>query len=129
VLASSVFSTAGSAKRLDILRHHYGAALQVGGSGVDLRLRLAPGIESLPPDYSLYPEFGDRALGFLTRGCPRRCPFCVVPVKEGAPRQVSDLDTLLQGRRKLILLDGGLCVYAALPTGAGRPRSKPPPLV
>jgi tRNA A37 methylthiotransferase MiaB len=48
------------------------------------------------PDYSLYPELGDRALGFLTRGCPRRCPFCVVPVKEGTPRQVSDLATLLQ---------------------------------
>jgi hypothetical protein len=111
VLASSVFSTAGSARRVDRLRHHYGADLQVGGSGVDLRLRLAPGIESLPPDYSLYPELGDRALGFLTRGCPRRCPFCVVPVKEGPPRQVSDLDTLLQGRRKLILLDDNLLAH------------------
>jgi hypothetical protein len=116
VLASSVFSAAGSARRVDHLRRHYGAALQVGGSGVDLRLRLPPAIESLPPDYSLYPELKDRALGFLTRGCPRRCPFCVVPVKEGAPRQVSDLDTLLQGRRKLILLDDNLLAHpAALP--------------
>jgi hypothetical protein len=113
VLASSVFSTAGSARRVDILRRHYGAAVQVGGSGVDLRLRLAPEIESLPPDYSLYPELGDRALGFLSRGCPRRCPFCVVPVKEGAPRQVSDLETLLQGRRKLILLDDNLLAHSS----------------
>ena len=78
VLASCVFSTAPSAMRVEILRRCYGATVQVGGSGVDLRLRLAPDIEAMAPDYSLYPEMGDRALGFLTRGCPRRCPFrCV----------------------------------------------------
>ena len=76
-----------------------------------IRLRLAPDIEALAPDYSLYPELGERALGFLTRGCPRHCPFCVVPVKEGAPRQVSDLDTLLQGRKKLVLLDDNLLAH------------------
>jgi len=35
----------------------------------------------------------------------------VVPVKEGAPRQVSDLATLLQGRKKLILLDDNLLAH------------------
>jgi hypothetical protein len=45
VLASSVFSTAGSAGRVERLRRRYGAALQVGGSGVDLQLRLDPEIE------------------------------------------------------------------------------------
>jgi hypothetical protein len=111
VLASCVFSTPASAKRIETLRRAYGAALQLGGSGVDLRLRLAPEIEALAPDFALYPELGDRALGFLTRGCPQRCPFCVVPVKEGGPRQVSDLDTLLQGRQKLILLDDNLLAH------------------
>jgi hypothetical protein len=89
VLASCVFSTAPSAMRVKILRRCYGAAQQVGGSGVDLRLRLAPDIEAQAPDYSLYPELGDRALGFLTRGCPRRCPFCVVPVRRNAVAQLS----------------------------------------
>ena len=111
VLASCVFNTPASARRVEVLRRHYGAALQLGGSGVDLRLRLEPAIEALPPDYSLYPELGDRALGFLTRGCPFHCPFCLVPVKEGAPRQVSDLDGLLQGRKKLILLDDNLLAH------------------
>jgi hypothetical protein len=111
VLASSVFSTPPSARRIETLRRRYGASLQLGGSGVDLRLRLAPEIEGLAPDYSLYPELGDRALGFLTRGCPRHCPFCVVPVKEGPPRRVSDLDPLLQGRKKLILLDDNLLAH------------------
>ncbi len=116
VLASCVFNTPASARRVEVLRRHYGSALQLGGSGVDLRLRLEPEIEALAPDYSLYPELGDRALGFLTRGCPFHCPFCVVPIKEGAPRQVSDLDGLLQGRRKLILLDDNLLAHPdALP--------------
>lgn len=111
VLASCVFNAPASARRVAVLRRHYGSALQLGGSGVDLRLRLDPHIEALAPDYSLYPELGDRALGFLTRGCPFHCPFCVVPMKEGAPRQVSDLDGLLQGRRKLILLDDNLLAH------------------
>ena len=115
VLASCVFHTPASARRLDMVRRHYGSALQVGGSGVDLRRRLDPEIEALPPDYTLYPELGDRALGFLTRGCPFHCPFCVVPIKEGAPRQVGDLDTLLQGRRKLILLDDNLLAHPDAP--------------
>ena len=111
VLASCVFNTPASTRRIELLRRHYGSALQLGGSGVDLRLRLEPEIEALAPDYSLYPELGDRALGFLTRGCPFHCPFCVVPLKEGSPRQVSDLDALLQGRRKLILLDDNLLAH------------------
>jgi hypothetical protein len=111
VLASCVFNTPASARHIEVLRHHYGPALQLGGSGVDLRLRLEPEIEALAPDYSIYPELGDRAMGFLTRGCPFRCPFCVVPLKEGSPRQVSDLDGLLQGRQKLILLDDNILAH------------------
>ena len=111
VLASCVFHTPVSARRVEVLQRHYGSALQLGGSGVDLHLRLKPDIEALAPDYSFYPELGDRALGFLTRGCPFHCPFCVVPIKEGSPRQVSDLDGLLQGRRKLILLDDNLLAH------------------
>jgi len=111
VLASCVFNTPVSARHVEVLRRHYGPAVQLGGSGVDLRLRLEPEIEALAPDYSLYPELGDRALGFLTRGCRFHCPFCVVPAKEGPPRQVSDLDGLLQGRRKLILLDDNLLAH------------------
>ena len=111
VLASCVFNTPASARHAEVLRRRYGTALQLGGSGVDLRLRLEPDIEALAPDYSLYPELGDRALGFLTRGCRFHCPFCVVPIKEGPPRQVSDLGELLQGRRKLILLDDNLLAY------------------
>lgn len=109
VYASCVFAFPSSAIRVDQLRQQYGSALQLGGSGVDIKLRLSPEIEDLPADYSLYPELGDRAIGFLTRGCPLHCPFCIVPIKEGKPRIVSDLDTLLpEGRTKLILLDDNI---------------------
>ncbi len=39
-------------------------------------------IEHIFPDYELYPEHSFAA-GFLTRGCPRGCGFCVVGKKEG----------------------------------------------
>lgn len=41
-------------------------------------------IEHIYPDYSIYPEqCKDTAYGFLTRGCPRNCDFCIVGKKEG----------------------------------------------
>ena len=39
-------------------------------------------IEHIYPDYSLY-NITDTAYGFLTRGCPRGCKFCIVGKKEG----------------------------------------------
>ncbi len=110
VYASCIFNSSSSAKKVQLLRSAYGDALNLGGSGIDPQARLPAEIEALPPDYDLYPELGDRAIGFLSRGCPFNCPFCIVPLKEGPPRQVSDLQTLLdEGRRdKLILLDDNL---------------------
>jgi len=124
VYTSSVFSTPASAARVDRLRRYYGDAMQVGGSGVDLKRRLPPEIEALPADFDLYPELEGRAIGFLTRGCSSRCSFCVVPQKEGPVRRVSDLDPLLAGRKKLILLDDNILAHpdagALLEEMAGR---------
>ena len=111
VFASAVFSAPTSQRRLAALRERYGNALVAGGTGADVSGRLAPEVEALPADFGLYPELGDRALGFLTRGCPYHCPFCLVPQKEGPPRQVSDFDSLLQGRTQLILLDDNLLAH------------------
>jgi hypothetical protein len=111
VYASCVFSLAPSKRRVERMRRFYGSSLVVGGSGVDLDRRLPPEIEQGEADYDLYPELGDRAMGFLTRGCPYHCPFCLVPKKEGDVRIVEDLDTLLQGRKKLILLDDNILAH------------------
>ncbi len=116
VYASSIFSSPSSARHIEKLKHFYGDSLILGGSGVDIQKRLPEKIEQMPADYTLYPELGDRAIGFITRGCPFNCPFCLVPQKEGKPRQVSDLDSLLQrGRNKLILLDDNILAHPRAP--------------
>ncbi|HIJ40893.1 MAG TPA: hypothetical protein HPP90_07430 [Deltaproteobacteria bacterium] len=114
VYASCVFAQTPSWKRTVDLKNFYGDSLILGGSGVDLEKKLPAEIEAMPADYSLYPELGDRAIGFLTRGCPFRCLFCIVPRKEGDVRQVSALDELLQdNRKKLILLDDNILAHPA----------------
>ena len=55
-----------------------------GGTGYDLTATLPDEIDLLQPDYSIYPQIDKKtAYGFLTRGCPNRCKWCVVPKKEG----------------------------------------------
>ena len=64
-------------------------------------------IEHIYPDYSLYPELTrDTAYGFLTRGCPRGCDFCIVGKKEGrCSVKVADLSEFWRGQKKIVLCD------------------------
>lgn len=111
-VASTVFHTATSLDRVAKLRSRLGPDLVVGGSGIDLAARLPPEVESCFPDYDLY---GHRAyaLGFLTRGCPRRCAFCIVPRKEGTTkREAGSFDTFVPPwQRNVMLLDDNLLAY------------------
>jgi hypothetical protein len=81
-----------------------------GGTGYDVKTKLPPEIDDARPDYSLYPAFGhDRALGFITRGCPRRCPWCVVPEKEGDIRPYRRWRNVVREySSRLILLDNNI---------------------
>ena len=56
-----------------------------GGTGYGLMFKLEPKIDDMFPDYSIYPKCR-HAIGFLTRGCIRNCPWCIVPTKEGQIR-------------------------------------------
>lgn len=49
-----------------------------GGTGYGLLNKLSNNIEHIFPDYSIYPQFQNTAYGFLSRGCPRNCGFCIV---------------------------------------------------
>ena len=62
------------------------AEIDIGGSGIDLKKELPEEIEMIKPDYNLY--FMTHSQGYTSRGCPRKCPFCVVPEKEGMIREV-----------------------------------------
>ena len=78
-----------------------------GGTGYGLDNRLPDEIEHMYPDYSLYPELTkDTAYGFLTRGCPNACPFCIVSGKEGrTSRKVADLSEWWTGQKNIVLMD------------------------
>ena len=81
-----------------------------GGTGYDLDNKLPDEIEHMYPDYSLYPELTEgKAFGFLTRGCPNNCPFCIVCAKEGRKScKVSDLDKWWNGQKNIVLQDPNL---------------------
>lgn len=53
-----------------------------GGTGFDITSRLPPEIEASDLDYSLFPKC-DYSIIWFSRGCFRKCPFCVVHQKEG----------------------------------------------
>lgn len=78
-----------------------------GGTGYGLDNTLPNEIEHIYPDYSIYPELTkDTAYGFLTRGCPRHCDFCIVGDKEGLrSTKVADLSEFWRGQKHIVLLD------------------------
>lgn len=75
----------------------------------ELNHNLPDEIEHIYPDYSIYPDFKDTAFGFLTRGCPRGCSFCIVKDKEGlCSLKVADLSEFWDGQKNIELLDPNL---------------------
>lgn len=69
---------------------------------------LQDSIEHIYPDYGLY-GITDTAYGFLTRGCPRGCDFCIVGHKEGLKsHKVADLSEFWDGQKFIELMDPNL---------------------
>ncbi len=81
-----------------------------GGTGYGLDNNLPDEIEHIYPDYLLYPELTkDTAYGFLTRGCPRGCHFCIVAGKEGRKSvKVADLSEWWNGQKNIVLMDANI---------------------
>ena len=86
----------------------------------ELDPQLPPEIESMYPDYSLYPQYTgwhkrkskQTAFGYLTRGCPWGCEFCHVAAKEGkCTYKVADVSQFWRGQRHICLNDPNILAY------------------
>lgn len=84
--------------------------VEKGGTGYDIHKTLAKEIDLLQPDYSIYPQIDSKtAYGFLTRGCPNRCKWCIVPEKEGKIAPYMDIEEIaIDGRKNIILMDNNI---------------------
>lgn len=79
-----------------------------GGTGYGLMNELDPEIDAMFPDYSIYPDC-HHAIGFLTRGCIRHCPWCIVPKKEGEIRAYSTWrDIKRPDSRDIVFMDNNV---------------------
>ena len=82
--------------------------ISLGGTGYGIGNKLPEEIENIYPDYNLYKEY-DYAVGFLTRGCPRNCDFCIVGQKEGlVSNKVANLSDFWTDQKEIKLLDPNL---------------------
>src|SRR5574344_418329 len=88
---------------------NYGEIIK-GGTGFKMTNTLPSEIDKLCPDYSIYPKF-TAAYGFLTRGCPNKCSWCVVPSKEGNIKPYADIEEFLQGRKEAVLMDNNVLAH------------------
>ena len=90
---------------------HYINSLNVvsGGTGYEGYNELHYEVEHIYPDYSLY-NIND-AYGFLTRGCPNKCAWCVVPEKEGEIRYNADITEFWNGQGKAVLMDNNVLAH------------------
>lgn len=82
--------------------------IELGGTGLNMHKDLPDEIEHILPDYSLYGL--DHSLGFVTRGCVRRCPWCVVPEKEGEIRAHADVMEFAR-HRDVVLMDNNILAH------------------
>ena len=75
----------------DVVYLPINAVIYRGGTGYDLTTKLPDNIENIidiQDAYSLlYPDV-DYSILFTTRGCVRKCSFCVVPQKEGLTHSI-----------------------------------------
>lgn len=77
-----------------------------GGTGyadVPIWQQLRPEVDALFPDYSIYPAC-NYAIGYITRGCPNNCRWCLVPAKEGEIRPYRSWRQLVRMDSKMLVL-------------------------
>lgn len=125
--------------------------VEIGGPGYDYDIKLPNEIEFYPPDYSLYKVcsncghvwLGGKArncycknnekvdmfysMGFTSRGCPRKCSFCIVHDKEGDIQGWDNLNNFhYNGFDTIMLLDNNLlaCEWPVCGSYIGSPKQE-----
>lgn len=82
-----------------------------GGTGYKDYGALPNEVERMRPDYSLYPAWKP-AIGFLTRGCIRNCPWCIVPKKEGIIRPAATWEEIKRpSSRDIVFMDNNVLAH------------------
>jgi len=83
---------------------YYPKGVIKGGTGYRDYVSMIPD-DLICPDYDLYDL--NYSMGFLTRGCPNKCDWCVVPEKEGGIRPAQDIRRFAR-HRDVVLLDNNV---------------------
>lgn len=101
IYASKVF-------KFTLKKPYLPSSANVGGIGYNDSI-LPENIEHIMPDYDLYQT--DCAMGFITRGCPNKCSWCVVPEKEGNIKANAELEEFYLNQHKIVLLDNNILAH------------------
>jgi radical SAM superfamily enzyme YgiQ (UPF0313 family) len=104
VYASTIFTHNKNVLKIDGCE-----AINLGGTGYDLHVKLPEEIDNLDEDYTIYPD-NDKSYGFITRGCIRSCSFCFVPPKEGKLCFYRSVDRIAKHKR-VEFLDNNFLAY------------------
>lgn len=106
VFISSIFTLNKGTVRVRKCKRVYRGG--TGHDGFKPNKWLPDEVEHMFPDYKLYPD-NEYSIGFLTRGCIRKCKFCFIPKKEGFLKLHSPLKEFYNPRLpKIMLLDNNL---------------------
>lgn len=106
VYVSVVFEK--NVSKVEPIKNMYDCPVEIGGYYYNKELNLPDEIEHLKPYYDLYPNC-NASYGFTTRGCIRKCAFCIVWRKEGMIKPVADIYEFLDRKyRDIILLDNNI---------------------
>ena len=73
--------------------------------GVEVHLGLIPEAEQLSPDYSLLPELPEYSIAHTSRGCIRKCKFCMVSKLEPKFHNREWLGDLAPGAKQIRFYD------------------------
>ncbi|MCJ2513449.1 MAG: hypothetical protein LN408_03285 [Candidatus Thermoplasmatota archaeon] len=93
-------------EQLNGIKLFFDCEVIMGGVGVN-NIHLPEKIENRKPDYKLYDL--DYSMGYTSKGCIRKCSFCIVPQYEGKIKNHHTIDHIMnEYHNKLILLDNNI---------------------